>query len=476
METLIFRGAKQQINNAVAGAQYSITMEADTIAVPVVMMVEGVHSGSDGAVLHTKEGLTASVAGWDNMPVVIQHPQSPDGTYISANSEGVVSVGSITQPKMVGDKLKAILVLNKQSLLAQSPQAMEAILNQHPIDVSIGAYTADKQETGEWGGETYQKITEAYTPDHLAILPGAEGACNWADGCGIRVNQSQLNKEGEAKMNVKEQIKDLLKVHGVAASVLSVNVAQGFQERIELAYRAVDALDSDSYHFYLEEMYEDHIIYRRRSRNNNQPTEARWYKQMYKLEEAGTLILEGEPERVIKETTYTPYQGVIINKKEENKEMNAKVQSLIENPLTAFTKCDVQWLELQTNEVLDKLVPIAPETVELNDESVRGYMAKYSKTEEVVGFLPESLQAIVTNAVKAEAAKKIELIEKIQNNAKDTWEVAELTAMGMEMLEKIDKSMGAEKVVEKEVVDYSAGAGVQVDNATEGVEPLPIVS
>jgi len=49
---------------------------------------------------------------------------------------------------------------------------------------------------GVWNEEEYHSIVRNYRPDHLALLPGAIGACSWEDGCGIRANKD-IKKGGK---------------------------------------------------------------------------------------------------------------------------------------------------------------------------------------------------------------------------------------------------------------------------------------
>ena len=53
------------------------------IVVPVIMMVEGVHNGSQGPLLHLAEDLGKFPESWDGIPVTIQHP-TVDGGNVSA--------------------------------------------------------------------------------------------------------------------------------------------------------------------------------------------------------------------------------------------------------------------------------------------------------------------------------------------------------------------------------------------------------
>lgn len=160
------------------------------IVVPVVMMREGVHIGSHGAIYHTAEELGKDIEKWNGIPITIYHPKEGD-TYISANSPGVQAVGRVYNVRMVEDKLMGDAWLTEQKMMAASPQALEHIRALLPLDVSVGIYSEELAISGEWNGETYNAQALNYRPDHLALLPGGEGSCSWADGCGIRANEKQ---------------------------------------------------------------------------------------------------------------------------------------------------------------------------------------------------------------------------------------------------------------------------------------------
>ncbi len=62
------------------------------LVVPVVMMVEGIHDGSEGPVLHKASEMVETVETWNGIPVTISHPKDGvDGEgkpiYVSANSQ-----------------------------------------------------------------------------------------------------------------------------------------------------------------------------------------------------------------------------------------------------------------------------------------------------------------------------------------------------------------------------------------------------
>lgn len=173
------------------------------IVVPVIMMVEGVHEGSAGPVYHKADELGKVPGSWNGMPVVVNHPQK-DGRFVSANLPDVIDqeiVGRVYNSEMDGDKLRGEVWLDKERLEKISPQAFEFINDGLPLDVSIGVFTEDDYVTGDWNGEKYNAIARNHRPDHLALLPGGEGACSWDDGCGVRVN-TKLN-ENQSKMSKK---------------------------------------------------------------------------------------------------------------------------------------------------------------------------------------------------------------------------------------------------------------------------------
>ena len=54
------------------------------IVVPVVMMVEGVHSGSHGPIFHSAEELGRFPESWNGIPITIPHP-TVNSQFVSAN-------------------------------------------------------------------------------------------------------------------------------------------------------------------------------------------------------------------------------------------------------------------------------------------------------------------------------------------------------------------------------------------------------
>lgn len=187
-------------------ANYNIRTETHQgkkhLVVPVVMMVEGVHNGSHGAVFHSAEELGKIPGSWNGIPVTIDHPIKND-EFVPANDPEMidkVTVGRIYNTKMDGIKLIAEAWIDEKKCREVSIEALGYIRNKKPLEVSVGVFSEEIEEKGIWNNEEYETIAINHRPDHLALLPGGVGACSWSDGCGIRVN------EKGGKMNVNSEL------------------------------------------------------------------------------------------------------------------------------------------------------------------------------------------------------------------------------------------------------------------------------
>jgi len=196
------------------------------LVVPVVMMTQGVHAGSHGPILHLSDELGRFPAAWDGIPVCIGHPKDGDFN-ISANQPRVLDewmVGRVFNTHMDGQKLRAEAWLDKDLLGSMSPQAMAHISKGLPIDVSVGVFTEDEMSSGDHLGEHYEAVARNHRPDHLALLPGATGACSWADGCGVRANQKEL---AMSKKNIQVNV-GRLKYDGTESTAWNAPSLQDF--------------------------------------------------------------------------------------------------------------------------------------------------------------------------------------------------------------------------------------------------------
>lgn len=487
--------------------------------VPVVMMVEGVHAGSRGPLFHSREVISARPESWNGIPVTVHHPQDSEGRFISAAHPSQVgnAVGVLCNARWEDEKLKADAWLNSQKLLAASPEALRHIQAGRALDVSIGVFSREVEATGDWNGETYTGVALSYQPDHLALLPGAQGACSWADGCGVRVNQN-INQKDDAMAEKENQVAgenpaaagdeistnvqggllgqmlDLNRTHFYRVELISNET--GYVEVMEKLRQKVDAMDNEQRVYFLVEVFEDNFIYRSAPREAPGQPE-RMYKQEYSIGENQQVEFVGDPVEVRREVEYVTMETTTMRRtkgkpaeisinhqnqggssmkdeKEKSPCLTAKVEALIANEFTRFGEEDKEWLLTQSEETLSKLEPVEPvveqpqqEEPQINRDQALEAL-NLQTLEDFKAIMPEPMRKQVEAGLKLREETRAATIKDILANTKDVWTEDELKEFSCQKLAKLQQSI-------KPVVDYSgAGAGsdeVQA-NAEQGEEPL----
>lgn len=171
---------------------------------PMVMILEGVHNGSQGALYYPSNEIKKAVSLWDHKPIVVYHP-TVNGKGVSACSPDVLTaqkVGVILNTKVDfnGPDKTARLVaeawIEKDRASMVDKRVIQSINNQKTMELSTGLFMdVQNVENGEWKGEKYDAIARNYRPDHLALLPDKEGACSTKDGAGFIRNQKDGDEE-----------------------------------------------------------------------------------------------------------------------------------------------------------------------------------------------------------------------------------------------------------------------------------------
>ena len=152
---------------------------------PVTIMVEGVHNGSHGPIFWSAHILERFTPAWENVPVVINHPMR-DGIPISVRATQDRIIGRVTNPRY--DRAKKAV---RATIKIPINGTIDLSILQNTKEVSAGVFSDETYESGNWNNEYYSACAISMQPDHLALLPGGQGACSWQDGCGIRANQSE---------------------------------------------------------------------------------------------------------------------------------------------------------------------------------------------------------------------------------------------------------------------------------------------
>ena len=351
------------------------------LVVPVIMLKEGVHNGSAGPLLHTQDELGKFPAAWDGIPVLIGHPEE-NGQPISANSPKVIDqsvIGRVYNSKVEDNKLKGEVWADVEKLKQLSPLAYAYIMQQKPLDVSVGVFSDDEPATGEWNGENYIAVARNYRPDHLALLPEATGACSWQDGCGVRVN------------------------------------SEGLLEAINLVRDKLYSLDSTTDSYYLEEVYDDGtFIYRHRREKGGKE---QYYRRKYQIKD-GEVQFGNDEEEVEKEVKY---KKVLAMKRTKNTKNNTggttmdKVKELLTIAPSVYTEDDKEWLEKLEEGQVDKLITCAKTNADAVAEKETAE-AEEAKAKEKITALESEIAELKKGSpqVNEEAAMKI-LKEKVSD-------------------------------------------------------------
>ena len=437
-------------------------MGTDYLIVPVVMMVEGVHNGSRGPLLHKVAEFGRFVESWNGIPIVIDHPVL-NGEAISANSPEITengTVGRVYNTKISENKLKAEAWLEEDRLRQVSVDVYTAVKASEPIEVSVGVFSDEEDEEGEFNGEEYSAIATNHRPDHLALLPGGTGACSIEDGCGIRAN----NKKGGIDVKNDEWIKTMRTLNEEGFSIMTIgdHSALGYKELVDSIRKKLDGMDTNDSYYMLEEVYDGSLVYAVHFRVG----ESKMYKQEYQFN-SGKIELMGNPVEVRKNVEYVANTlqrtKFSINNKKEDKTMEKKecpkcvekINALIANKESGFIESDREWLVTLSETALDKVTPKVIEKEVIVEKTIE------------VNKLAAEDQAALAYGKKQLAERRAMMTKGIQDNTKKgIWTDEKLKGMDDDTLESVYES-----VKKEDAVSYIGnGTGFHVD--AEGEEPL----
>jgi len=387
------------------------------LVVPVVAIVEGVHND----LFYPADEIAKNIQMWNGVPVPIQHPKDPDtGESIPCNSPEVIDSQCVARfwnayfdPD--GGKLKGEIWIDVDKAQKISPETVKLLLSGGHMEVSTGLWADHEDSQGTWNGETYDAVLRNYQPDHLALLPGEEGACNWADGCGIRLNMKggTINLDNDKKINtntqtqegktcmedIKKETQEKGKVMGFLKAVaekFGLSVQETSHDDVRDLLRKLlyeqynpkpindEVQRAQEVYAWVREVYDDYFVYE---------VQEKLYKQKYTLDN-DEASFKGDPTEVKLETKYVKAdvneqkevdgggtngngiddptdrkdnKSITTNDEEVKKQMEIKeklVNGLIENG--SFTEEDRKWLMEQDDCRLEKLGTLSVKEPETN--------------------------------------------------------------------------------------------------------------
>jgi|GEM_PF-3305428 len=411
--------------NVVAlGESYSIKEEQfegrPHLVVPVVILVEGVHAGTSGARFYPGDEIGKYINSWNGVPVPVFHPQEW-GEYVSANTPQLLerwSVGRFFNASFDpdGSKLKGEVWVDIAKAEEIDPEVLVILRAGQPMEVSTALWWDEDGVSGTWHGEEYQSTVRNYRPDHIALLPGGEGACSFADGCGVRTNVAK-NLIGRFTGFVSS----LAAKMGLGVRTLEMS-HEDLKSRVQAA---IDALDNQSWSHIVKAVFDDNVVYEAIALNpsgGGSGVSSQLYRRGYTVDDDEKVVLTDDAEEVRQEVNYVPVANekgtVNSNRKPESEESKMEkkkelVEALIACDDTKFEEADREQLMTLSEEMLDKLK--APE-VDLEQEEKRKGLVEALVVSDKTKFDEEDREHLMTLPEKV--LEKLKVSESNQEPGK----------------------------------------------------------
>ena len=444
--------------NLVGMVRNEILEGRNYLAVPMVMMVEGVLNGSDGPLFYPSEELAKVPQVWNMKPVVVRHP-TMNGKSLSACEPAIIEnhkVGIIMNTSFDGRRLKAEAWLEPDRLQAVEPQVKEAVEKGRMMEVSTGLFTENENKAGTFKGASYKAIARNLRPDHLAILPDSVGACSIADGAGLlRVNRAE---------------RDLV------LNALQINSDVSHDEVRQLLYKATENFVRESI-LHIADIFQDYFIY---------ATEDGLWRQAYAISD-GKAVLINPPTQVQREVHYVKIENekTKMEPKEENK--TEIVNGLISEG--TWQEADREFLEgLSTNQ-LGKIAilakkkeapadpPTDPEILATNAKNAKAPEAPIqpaAKPTDYLANLPAEIAEVLNEALTTAAERKAELVKTITENKRNILTAEQLSSLNMKELQAMAALAQPEQTAQSKASYVGQGP---VGNLAAGVkEEEPLVA
>jgi hypothetical protein len=436
---------------------------------PVVMAVPGVMN----ELLYPADELAKFTSSWDGRPVTLFHPKNADGEFISANSEETpeeVHLG-LLRNTVFDESLKSETWLDIEHTRETRPEVLEYYEGQKDkLEVSTGLWGDVVRVAGKHDGVDYKGIMTNIRPDHLALLPGGEGACSWKAGCGLRANEE----------------KEMPTWDDALAKFYAMTLANESLTDTELrssVQRAVDALDNQEVFHYVQEIIPDkkQIIYQQMKRDGSGRDDKLW-RCSYNIDSKGNVTLSVDREEVRRKVSYvtTNETEETIMKKEEI------IKALIADPRTKFEEGCNDFLSGLNEQQLERLIPAEnviikpaeePKTEEpkTNEDAPKQLTA--SEWLEANQDLPKEVRDTLVEAVASNAMQRAELIEVIAKDPRNLFTSEQLTVKPLSELKAIVALAKTTEEPKKEEVPTFFGMRVSTnapkkEDDKKGPEPL----
>lgn len=470
------------------------TMEGrDHLVIPMVILTEGVHNGSEGPLYYPPEELGKTPMVWNHKPLVVYHPEI-DGKGVSACDPVILTarkVGVMMNTKFEGGRLKSEAWIEPDRANAIDKRVLEAVQNNEMMEVSTGVFVDAEMKTGEWNKETYSGIARNYRPDHLAILPDMVGACSIADGAGLLRNQEDPKKKRHPGASALRKVFDsMMSQMGITQNEMS------FDNTRENLCRALgEKLGTTGANYmgpwpYVADVYSNFFIYE---------YDGKLWRLGYTAADTGITLSEDKPVEVQRVTEYRTVNGAtFVGNQNQNADpvMNKKqiIDGLIANSSGNLTEADRARLEVFSEEQLKKItfgavpatntapvpapVAVAAPVATVPPVTANSTASKVVTVKDYIDAAPREVAQVLNHSLDIYNEEKAKLVAGIMAVKNNTFKKEDLEQRAMAELRQLSALAGVNTATETRRADYSGqGSGAITDNAnTEEVLALPVMN
>ena len=436
------------------------------LVAPVVMLTEGVHKGSGGPMMYTKNELRKTAKSWNHKPVVVYHPRE-NGGFVSACKPSVLTsrkIGVVLNAKYGKEngigRLTAECWIDPARCRAVDDRVLKATINKDTMELSTGLFSTSDGEPGVYNGEEYSGVMRDMNPDHLAILPDEIGACSVADGAGYIRNETKDDNDDSLprlSQDFTNAYFPILRAAGLDTSQLIFNDLSHDDVRtmlIKLTHKKWDDMA------WVEEVFDDFYVFSHKDK---------LYAQEYVIDNEDKITLINMRQEVVRDIRYKTTSGIILSNTEKEPQMTKeeKVAKIIKLRNNSFAPGDEEVLMALEDATLDKMdkdpevpaptdgspevpAPVAapisgmptpdPEADPAADADPQDKEPTVATVEEYVNSAPAEIRPAIrgmhanyvadkTKVVTAIMANKANQFTKEQLDAKDLTELSQINAL-----------------------------------------------
>jgi hypothetical protein len=405
----------------------------DYLVIPCVMIVEGVHNGSQGPLFYSQNELSKFVCCWNMKPALLRHPDSDEsGTNIDIlKNQGV---GILMNTEFDSGKLKTEIWLDVDKANQLDSRIVERIENGEIIEVSTGLFTELDAVAGVWNNEQYVSSALNFRPDHLAILLDATGACSINDGAGMLRNKENKTQNELSHSTIHERLRNLVR----------------------------DSVPNNDLYVWVMDVYDKYFIY--------EIEDDKHFRQDYVISSDDEVTLSGDAIEVERKVEYKP----VTQNQEVDVKRDEVIASLISNG--KFNDGDQPFLNSLTDDQLGQLTANVEKSEETKTENKEEPVVDPQKGSQVVAqnvavtnvavtntgteesvtvesFLstaPPEIQAVLNQGLTALNQRRKEAVEKILANENNVFTEEVLNSKPIEEVEAIAKLVGNVKKTDDE--------------------------